>query len=260
VDLLEIQGSYPRAHLSRYAALYSTGRHSFTVAYPGEPTALALPMNMMNNLAGGETLQSAWQSSPEPALMEFPVQPRSLAMFRAEQMAALPGGIRMVDRGSERRIINETELELRDAAVVDVGGRVQYRLGTIPPGGSAVLGEAELLQEAPGAQTREAADPRTDHWTDPEPFLERLRSYHWGRPEDREEWRLVAWNPQPHPGQVLRPAVDRHRGLRLVLAHLEYGPPPFFDLNQGEEAIAPYASPAVAQPVPTTDSPETDRP
>ena len=37
IDLLEVQGDYPRAHLSRFAALYTTGRAKYTIAYPNEP-------------------------------------------------------------------------------------------------------------------------------------------------------------------------------------------------------------------------------
>lgn len=281
IDLVEIQGEHPRAHVSRYAALYSTGRHSYTVAYPDDPTALALPMNMANNLAGGETLQSAWQSYPEPALTEFPVQPRSLAMFRAEQVVNLAGGVVLKRDGDKRTVVNGTELELRDAAVVDVAGRVMYPLGTIPAGATAELGEGLPLEEpedeagdgepaktkaarkgplrAGIAGNRGTGDP--DRWVDPDPFLNRLRKYAWGRPEDRREWRLVAWDPRPHPGQDLRPKVDRHRGLRLVLAHLDYGPPPAFDLERGHEALAPRAAAGEAAAAPAGDAQaEADRP
>lgn len=285
VDLLELQGEHPRGHLSRFAALYSTGRHSFSVAFPDDPSAVALPMNMANNLVGGDTLQSVWQSYPEASLTEFPVQPRALAMYRAEQMVNLPGGLSMVADGGQRRILNGTGLELRDAAVVDVAGRVQYRLGTIPPGGSAVLNAAGPLLGAaveedaaeeskteeeppagPGTNLAQRATTRSgERWTDPEPFLHRLRDYNWRRPEDQREWRLVAWTPGPHPGQSLRPAVDRHRGLRLVLAHLDYGGTPQFDVNRGEEAIVPYLAIDRATTPETSDDPpatktEADRP
>ncbi len=43
IDLLEVQGAYGRGHLSRFAALYTTGRAKYTIAYPNEPSALALP-------------------------------------------------------------------------------------------------------------------------------------------------------------------------------------------------------------------------
>src|SRR5205807_3361012 len=45
VDTLEIQGAYHRAHLSRFASLYSTSRTRYNIAYPN-PTALALPLTM----------------------------------------------------------------------------------------------------------------------------------------------------------------------------------------------------------------------
>ena len=40
IDLLELQGGYPVGHLSRFAAIYSTGRDHYTISYPNEPTAL----------------------------------------------------------------------------------------------------------------------------------------------------------------------------------------------------------------------------
>jgi len=63
-------------------------------------------------------------------------------------------------------------------------------------------------------------------WLDLEQFLTPLLRYNWNRPEDAGELRLVAWTPEPFPGQRIEPAVDRHRGFTLVVAHLAYGPPP----------------------------------
>ena len=45
IDLLEMHGDYPRAHLTRLVSLYSTGRSRFTISYPNDPTALALPFD-----------------------------------------------------------------------------------------------------------------------------------------------------------------------------------------------------------------------
>jgi hypothetical protein len=66
----------------------------------------------------------------------------------------------------------------------------------------------------------------SDNWLDPEPFLKELREYRWRRPEDQGELRLVAWSPTLVRGQTIEPAVDRHRGMTLVVAHLRLGPPP----------------------------------
>ena len=53
---------------------------------------------------------------------------------------------------------------------------------------------------------------------------------------------------------MLTPTVDRHRGFRLVLAHLDYddfSATPMFDLTEGGEPLAGYRVPA---PPTTTES------
>jgi hypothetical protein len=284
IDVLEIQGDYPRGHLNRFAALYSTGRVRYSIAFPDDPTALALPMNMQRALRGEESVQSVFQSTPEPALTAFPVQPRSLAMYRAEQLINLPGGLALLKKGETRTVVNNTGMELHDAVLVEVGTKRRYRLGTIAAGASAPLGEPfEPPKPKPGepapdddkidwiATDRKAMSPK-------EPFLEMLRSYDWGRPEDRGEWRLVGWAANPHPGQKLEPAIDRHRGFRLVVGHLTYGnapnpaTAPYFtapekrpdnsaaalDVNRDAVNVATTNSPIAS--VLTTNSAETDRP
>ena len=93
IDLLEIHGGYGRAHLSRFASLYTTGRGKYTISYSNDPTALALPLDNGRSIGGEDVTTSVWQSYPVPALHGFSVQPRSLAMFRAEQMLNLSGSI-----------------------------------------------------------------------------------------------------------------------------------------------------------------------
>jgi hypothetical protein len=242
VDLLEIQGDYHRAHLSRFNALYSTGRTQFTISYPNNPTALALPMDMGRGLRGDAVVHSIWQTTPEPALIDLPVQPRSLAMFRAEEMVNLPGGCTLSKQGDSYSVLNSTNLELRDAVLVRVAAHNQpqerYKLGTLAAGA-----EAKGVKLEPVAPKRETADTRetapTPDWVTivktknavssmkpAEQFLELLRSYDWNRPEDAGEWRLVAWSPKTQPGQTILPKVDRTRGFQLVVAHLSYNEEP----------------------------------
>jgi hypothetical protein len=204
--------------VSRFAALFSTGRVQYTVSFPDNPTALALPMNSGLALRGEESTQSTWQSLPVPALVGFQVQPRSLSMYRSEQMAPMPGSIDLVtdEKTGVPWVVNGTDLELRDAILVDVAGDRSTRLGTIAPG-------ARVDARKPAEESR--ADPG-GIWTDPEPFLKMLRNYDWNQTEDAGEMRLVAWSPKLLPGQAIAPAVDRHRALTLVVAHLRLGPPP----------------------------------
>lgn len=231
VHVLELQPGYPRAHLSRFTVLYSTGRETFSISYPGEPSALALPLNANLGIRGEQTIASTWQSSPEPSLLDFRVEPRSLAMVRSEQMLDLRAGLFLQDSAEGTAMIgNPTELNLRDAVLVEVGGaggkQNRYTpIGTIPSGGTVPLpADAPSFSEIPQLPD-DSAEGRPD-WIDVQEFLDELCAYNWDRPEDAGALRLVAWTEALMPGQSLEPSVDRHRGLTLVVAHLRYGPPP----------------------------------
>ncbi|MGA7497679.1 MAG: hypothetical protein WBX00_13220, partial [Isosphaeraceae bacterium] len=221
IDLLEVQGAYRRAHLSRFAALYTTGRAKYAIAYPNEPTAVALPFNNERAIGGEDVTTAVWQSYPVPALQNFSVQPRSLAMFRGEQMLGLSGPIVLEEDQARRTVVNRSELELRDAVLVDFPGggqRQETYLGTIAAGASVELGEK---QPGPVPDRVEGHDG-----PDPAPLLAELRRNWEDRPENSGELRLVAWIPQPIGGQTFEPALDRHRGMTALLVHLRYGNPP----------------------------------
>src|SRR5262249_39063978 len=68
IDLVESFANYPRAHVSRFTSLYSTGRVRFAISYPNDNTALALPMISGSYLRGSESTTAVFRSSPIPAL------------------------------------------------------------------------------------------------------------------------------------------------------------------------------------------------
>src|SRR5439155_3732503 len=124
---------------------YSTGRTRYSISFPNDPTALALPIDNGRALRGEDVVASVWQSYPVPRLDRFLVQPRSLGMFRAEQMVALDGAITLESDEGIRRVVNQGGLELRDAVLVDLSGpkeRKETYLGTIAPGASAEVKSA----------------------------------------------------------------------------------------------------------------------
>ena len=221
IDLLEIHGPYPRAHLSRFASLYTTNRARYTIGYPNDPTALALPFNNERSIGGEDVTTAIWQSYPVPTLQGFAVQPRSLAMFRAEQFVPLSGSIRLAESDGKRTVINESDLELRDAVLVEFSGTgdpQEKPLGTIASGGSVVVGDPQPLATSNPADVYDGPDPAS--------VLAELRKSWENRPENSGELRLVAWIPRPVGGQTFEPALDRHRGLTAVMVHLRYGNPP----------------------------------
>lgn len=224
IDVLELQPGYSRAHLSRFGVLYCTSRESFTIAFPGEPSAVALPLNANLSLRGEEVTESTWQSSPVPALVDFRVEPRSLAMYRAEQMSDVGGLIGLVADDTGNRLVNSTDLELRDAVLIDSGGGADGRGRTLQPLGN--LGPGQDVPIPPKADSLPLPAPGRLEWIDLPKFVDELVKYDWRRPEDRGEVRLVAWARDPRAGQEFSPKIDRHRGFTLVIAHLAYGPPP----------------------------------
>jgi len=221
IDVLELQPGHPRGHLSRFVSIYSTGHARFAARFPDDPTALALPLSAGRSIAGEDRSVATWRAFPSPALEDFTVQPRSLAMLRAEQMFPTSGAVAIEEDGGVRRLRNGLGLELRDAALVEVLPDQEVRetfLGDLAP--DAVV---DLDGLAPGDAPESA---RTFDGPDPSDLLEALRRGVEGRPEAVGEVRLVAWTPRPAPGPVFEPALDRHRGATVVLAHLRYGPPP----------------------------------
>ena len=209
IDLLEIHGDYPRGHLTRLVSLYSTGRSQFAISYPNDPTALALPFDNGLSIRGEDVSTSTLQSYPVPSLIDFTVQPRSLVdvpcradagAFRSDPSR---GGGGQAPRGQWRR----ARAARRDP---DRSG------GAGPSGASA--GWARSPRAPPSRSTdrprqkppeRVAAGPGPDA----NPFLAELRTNWEPREENQGELRLVAWVAGTTGGQVIEPAVDRHRGL-----------------------------------------------
>jgi hypothetical protein len=166
-------------------------------------------------------------------------------MYRAEQMVGLSGAIKL-EAGSRRTLVNGTDLELRDAVLVDLtgtGDRRESYLGTIAPG------QAFDLDAAPGGKVPAIGEGFDG--PDPAPFLDQLRRISEGRPENSGELRLVAWVPRPVEGQVFDPMLDRHRGITAVLVHLRYANPPSPDGPRYNQLAAGEAEVQVPVAVPT---------
>jgi hypothetical protein len=238
IDLLEIHGDYPRAHLTRLVSLYTTGRSRFAISYPNDPTALALPFDNGRSIRGEEISTSTWQSYPVPSLVDFSVQPRSLAMFRAEEMLALGGAIGLEEQGDKRRLKNGSELQLHDAILIDVAEPNERRERFL---GDIAAGATVEIEGTPDRKPPERVE--SGPGPDANPFLKELRRARENREENQGELRLVAWVAATTPGQTIEPAVDRHRGFTALLVHLRSGQPPSPDgkrynrLAAGETAI-----------------------
>ena len=235
IDLIELQPGYDRAHLARFGSIYSSSRKSFTIAFPENATALALPMRGSEGVINEQSLETVFQSVPYPALSSFPVQPRSISLYRAEEMTATGGAIALEREGDGKEWIrNDSTIELRDAELIDVDlyaksekkkGRI--RIGTIAPKTKvAVPGSTEGGASSSvgiGSASTAALDDRGIGKLDPADFLEMAASYRWDQSADRGELRLVAWTAGARDGASITPEVERKTGMTIVVAHLRYG-------------------------------------
>ena len=252
IDLIEMQGDYAHAHINRIGSIYTTGRSKFTISFPDDPTALVLPMGTGRSIRGENLQGSRFQSVPFPALTDYLIQPRSLSMFRAEQMATVSGTVQIVTVAGIRKVVNNAPLELRDAYLIEMrrGGSTFIPLGTIAPNASVdVVAPASLLTKYESPQPAESTVPVEKNPLDPYPFLEMLvKSSEPNGPEDVGELRLVAWSPVLIPGQTIEPTVGRHRGFTLVVSHLRPGVIPNpdsieYDALAGGPELPPRAIP-----------------
>src|SRR5262245_27366212 len=136
VAVLEMQGCYARAHLTRYTALYSSLSSSYTLAFD-EPSALAAPFPAKrleeSLLSITQYTDVAFRRDKEVSLTGVQVSSNSTGMVHSEQMLSLGKSpktletLRLVgdkDRGFS--VSNTTDLTVRDIGVfrrVDVPGR-----------------------------------------------------------------------------------------------------------------------------------------
>src|SRR5262249_31925 len=156
---------------TRLASLYTTGRSSFAISYPNDPTAVILPFSSGESIRSEDISFSSLQCYPVPALVGFAVPPRSLAMYRAEQMLSLTGRIRLEGDAGKRRVRNAPKPNLRDAVLIDLAGPDERReryLGTIAAGADVPIDSPE------SAPLPEAVDAGPG--PDPNSFLEQLRT------------------------------------------------------------------------------------
>jgi hypothetical protein len=136
VAILEVQGGYERAHLTRYSALYTSLSSSYTLGFE-EPSALAMPFTAGPRneqlLINAQYNDVAFRRDKETALAGVQVSSNSTGMVHSEQMLPLGENPKVTESllliGEEATgfsVRNTTDLALRDVGVfrrVDVPGQ-----------------------------------------------------------------------------------------------------------------------------------------
>ncbi|HUY36499.1 MAG TPA: hypothetical protein VMV69_27430 [Pirellulales bacterium] len=236
--VVELQPGYPRGHVTRYTALYSSLGTSYDLRFD-DATAVALPFATGKDLGVGDRrtnvdFRRARKAGSEKdgladslvTLEGLAISSNTTGMVHSEQMLALAGGVRCERLAEDRyQLTNETGLALEAAGVV--GAAKACWIGTLVPGASTTvelrprpekpedLFAAELVGASVGAGLESRGGFNIHH-------LLRLAQ----QEGLRRELRLVAFTREDMPGLTIVPSAAQARQLTLVVAHLDFGPEP----------------------------------
>jgi hypothetical protein len=250
VAVLEVQNGYPRAHLTRYMALYTSLSTTYDVHF-ADPSALAQPFARDRSRPLGEGRSTvSLRSAADQQLTDFVVSSNSTEMVHSEQMVNLNGAIDWRHPADAAPTLeNNTKLSLTGLAVL--------RRRAVDEGEAEAPADAESIVEgawigdlAPGEKVevdwldfdtaREAIDAgrETSPVTAKKPpdgalslrgLIDLAEEPHALQPGDV---RLVGWYDAGLPGAEADPNAPQARRKTMVLANLRFGDKPAArDLN-----------------------------
>jgi hypothetical protein len=228
IATLELHAGYPRAHLTRYTALYTSLSSSYDVKFD-DPSAVALPLSNDFALISGQRLSNVnYRRDTDVRLTDIEIRSNSTAMLHSEQMYDLGGTLDAVqDAAGEWTVQNGTKLTLAGAGVVRKSLAGEQRV-------------AWVGALAPGQHARLVFDSATsDNWDEKRRELRRAEPHHGAlididhllklaqesRDMSPEEMRLVAWMEGGLQGLQVEPVAAQTRQATLVVANLQFGIP-----------------------------------
>ena len=114
-------------------------------------------------MPGEDVRTSVWQSQPVPALERFSVQPRSVSLFRAEQMINLPGDVHLETTGGTPIATSGRCDAITEIGAVKIrGGDVLAEFATLVDPGRDIPPQIVLEYAAAGHQIARRNEVRAD--------------------------------------------------------------------------------------------------
>ncbi|MEX2142164.1 MAG: hypothetical protein WD894_23050 [Pirellulales bacterium] len=121
ISLLEAHADYPRAHLTRYTALYASLGTEYDLVFE-DKNALAMPFPADANfewLRGEDVDRVEYRRDETGArLAGFTVKSNSTGMVHSEQMYDLGGVFTYTDKGGRQEVYNRTKYAIYNAGVI----------------------------------------------------------------------------------------------------------------------------------------------
>lgn len=126
IAVVELQGDYPRAHVTRYTALYTSLSTEYCV-YANDPGAAILPFpNRLDDVGirfGRTPLQHRYGQESE--LRGLRVLSNSTGLFHSEQMLELGGCTLVTTKEGGYELVNDTDLPLHGVGLLRLGEKEQ---------------------------------------------------------------------------------------------------------------------------------------
>jgi hypothetical protein len=262
ISIVEMQPDYPRAHVTRYTALYTALSTTYGIRFD-DPGAQVQPFPR-KELGGRRDARQRveeperklqYRYGTEVSMRGFFVQSNTTGLLHSEQMVDLGGPISLAETPEGGyRVVNQTGLTLRGAGLIrrNKSGSVETAwIGTLEPDGEAgVVFDGRWENDVRGSfwtRQRDLAALTTSHASlDELNFLELVRRaedprHEIGHPDELQQLevasgqgqrllgirpgdvRLVAWLEERIPGLEIAPAAPQSKHATLVIAHLRYG-------------------------------------
>jgi hypothetical protein len=263
IAVLEVQANYPRAHLTRYTALYSSLSSTYRLAF-AQHTAVALPFASAPGEATRQQISSIsdveLRQDKDISLAGVQVSSNSTGMVHSEQMFDLGGKLTLV--GDDQK----------GFSVKNTGSLGMFDVGILRKTASGTVESAYLAKLPAQTSAQISFKPLADNtgwlpeWNKSPVFagesadekgrvrltrlarlaVERLRLM----PGDV---RLVAWTDEQLAGLAITPHAPQNTTHTLVLAHLVRGDLPLVraDANVAEDYYEPEIEPDQITPEPT---------
>ena len=230
--ILEIQGGYPRGHLTRYTSIYTSLSTSYDVHFEDKsalaiPTFEALPGQEISRVSTSATDVRVVRAN-DVRMQGFTVRSNSSGMFHSEQMLPLKGSLSVMgdsERGFE--VKNGTNVDIKAAGLIyrdESGALFSTWLGDLA---------AETASGAKKGTRSTTAVPRFPEWeqygalkvSSPEgeisvrPLLSLATESLKIAPG---EFRLVGYSDVEFSGFKMVPAVSQATVRTMVVAHLKH--------------------------------------
>jgi hypothetical protein len=221
--VLEVHGDYPRGHLTRYTALYSSLTTEYDLVFD-DKNALAMPFatdpEFQMLRSQGLSPVNFYRDEEEARLSGYRVQSNSTSMVHSEQMADLGGVIYYQEKDGRHEVFNRTKYPLTNAGVIrKVGNRMEAAyLGDLKAGDAAAARfDTSPLQPPLLPQW----DVRTSDERDV-PLERLLKLAQASEQLESGEVRLLAVIEQSLPGLMVEPAASQNdRSATVVVATLK---------------------------------------